>query len=153
MATEAQSQIALFDLLARLEGRYPLLRYVHHCASESAGGQKVRRSYTKRDGTTGHKMVPMDVLRDARMGSKPGVHDVLIFCRNRCAVAGFPPRYFVGATAELKTMTGRVSADQARWTRHLTDEGWYCLECRDWCDAARLIIPWCGGDLRDVEGL
>jgi hypothetical protein len=151
---ESDGQMALFDLLARLEGRWPLLQYVTHVANESSGANKVRRSYRKKDGTTGYKMVPLDVLTGAQMGVKKGVPDIVVFCSNRCAVAERGAYYFIGLTVEAKTETGRMSPDQARWSVHLTAEGWYCYEYYgDWRPAARLIIEWVGGDPSQVEGL
>lgn len=149
---ETDGQAALFDLLKRLEGRYPLLQYVTHIANESSGANKVRRSYRKKDGTTGYKMVPMDVLTGAQMGVKKGVLD--IFC--------FVGRYdheqniwYPGLVIEGKSSTGDLSDDQERWVAHLTAQGWKVVVLRfdDWRPAARLIIDWCGGDSRTVEGL
>lgn len=131
---ETDAQIALFDLLSRLEGRWPLLRYVTHVPN---GG--------KRDKATAARL--------KAMGVKPGVCDILVFCRNRCPIDGRPPLYFAGLADERKTTTGRLSADQERWQKHLVHEGWYAVTSTDWTDEARLIISWCGGDPSVVEGL
>ena len=151
--TETQDQIALFDLLARLESRYPLLQFVAHPANESGGGQKVRTTYRKRDGSIGYRMTPVDVLRDARMGSKPGIPDILVFCMNRAAIEGQPAYYYTGLAIERKSARGVVSDDQQRWLRQLSREGWYTMLSTDWTAEARLILTWVGGDLADVGGL
>lgn len=150
---EADGQAALFDLLARLEGRWPLLAFVTHVQNESSGANKVRRSYRKKDGTTGYKMVPMDVLTGAQQGVKPGVPDIVGFLRNRCPVLHYPIGHFVGFTIERKAKGGIVRPDQARWAAHLWEEGWYAVTSTDWTDEVRLIIAWCGGDVSQVEGL
>lgn len=148
---ETQGEIALFDLLSRLEGRWPLLAYVTHVANESAGGSKVRRSYTKRDGTQGYKMVPLDVMRDAQMGVKKGVPDVICFVQHYDAVLNVS---YPGLVIEMKTDDGDTSPHQKRWLAHLKQHGWFCVvNVGDWRPAARLIIDWCGGDASQVEGL
>lgn len=148
---ETEGQIALFDLLRRLEGRWPLLAYVTHVANESSGGSKVRRSYTKRDGTQGYKMVPVDVMRDAQMGVKKGVPDVVCFVQRYDAVLNVA---YPGLVVEMKADDGDTSPHQKRWLAHLTAQGWkVVVNVGDWRPAARLIIDWCGGDSRAVEGL
>jgi len=148
---ETAGQTALFELLKRIEGRYPLLQYVTHIANESAGGAKVRRSYTKKDGTQGFKMVPIDVLKDARMGVRKGVPDIL------CFVGRYDPAgnvWYPGLAIEMKASDGDTSPNQERWLAHLRQQGWFCaVNVGDWRPAARLIIDWCGGDARTVEGL
>lgn len=148
---EADAQVALFDLLGRLEGRWPLLAFVHHSANESSGANKVRRSYTKRDGTQGYKMVPIDVMRDARMGTKKGFPDIIV------PVQRYEPSlnvWYVGLIVERKIAGEKPSEAQERWLTHFRAQGWCCVvNAGDWRPAARLIIDWCGGDASQVEGL
>lgn len=151
--SESSDQIALFDLLSRLEGRYPLLQYVMHPRNESSGGNKVRRSYTKKDGSTGWKMIPVDVLNGAQMGVRPGAPDIFLPVRNRAPIQGFPPGHFTGLAIERKAAKGRASDDQTRWLVHLTSEGWYATVAREWGKEAALIITWVGGDPDEIKGL
>lgn len=149
--SETGDQMALFDFLARVEGRYPLLAYVFHPANEaSGGGAKVRVQYTKRDGSAGWRQVPVEALQNARMGVKAGVWDVWAPFRNRADVWGYPARVFVGLVIEMKTEQGALSTEQEAWRDFLREEGWGCQVCREWTDAARLLVTWAGGEPGEV---
>lgn len=148
---ESDGQMALFDLLGRLEGRWPQLQYVTHVANESSGANKVRRSYRKKDGTTGYKMVPLDVLTGAQMGVKKGVPDIICFVQRYDASLNIT---WPGLIIEMKSLGGDTGDDQKRWLAHLKQQGWCCVvNVGDWRPAARLIIEWVGGDPSQVEGL
>lgn len=132
--SEATDQIALFDLLKRLEGQLPLLRFCLHIPNGE-----------KRDKATAARLKAMGVRR--------GAPDILFPIRNQRAVDRLSPRECVGLVIELKTDIGRLSTAQEDWMRMFVDEGWYTAVCRDWTDAARLIVAWVGGDPGMVEGL
>jgi hypothetical protein len=152
--SERTEQEALFDFLSRMEGRYPLLKYVFHVPNEaSGGGAKVRTSYQKRDGSTGYKMTPVEALTNARMGVKKGVWDIWFPVRNRAEIWGKPSGAFAGLTIEMKAKHGALFPEQWEWHDLLCSEGWGCGVCNDWPTAARLLIHWVGGDPNEIEGL
>lgn len=152
--SETTDQIALFDFLSRMEGRYPLLKYVFHPANEaSGGGRKIRTAYQRRDGRTGYKMVPVEAMTNAQMGVKKGVWDLLFPVRNRTEIWERPAAFFTGLAIEMKTRSGVLSAEQLAWGELLCAEGWGCTVCRAWPVAARLLIQWAGGDPGEIEGL
>lgn len=152
--SERTDQEALFDFLSRMEGRYPLLRWVFHVPSEaSGGGPKVRTRYIRSDGSAGYKMTPVEALTNARMGVKPGIHDIWAPFRNRAEMWGYRAGLFVGLTIEMKFGAGKLTPEQIEWREFLRIEGWAFAECRDWASAAQLLIVWVGGDPNEVEGL
>lgn len=152
--SEQTEQQALFHFLATMEGRYPIFRYVFHVPNEAnGGGAKVRQSYTRRDGSQGWKMTPVEVLAGARMGVKAGCWDIWAPFHNRVAIWGYPALTFAGLVIEMKSKDGRLSADQESWREFLRGEGWGCQVYRNWTDAARTLIAWAGGNPEEVQGL
>lgn len=152
--SETSDQIALFDFLTRVEGRYPLLKFCFHPANEaSGGGQKVRTTYQKRDGTTGYKMTPVEALTNARMGVRKGVWDIWLPVHNRAEIWGYSPGAFTGCVIEMKSTKGDLSPEQTEWRELLRTEGWACQVYRDWTQAACLLIQWVGGNPNEIEGL
>lgn len=131
---ETQGQIALFDLLARLEPRWPLLQRCLHIPNGE-----------KRDIATAARL--------KALGVRAGAPDIILPIRNRCAVFDYPTGALSGLAIELKAKGGRASQAQLDWLTALADEGWYARLCFDWTEAARLIINWAGGDASQVEGL
>lgn len=145
--SETTDQQALFDLLACAEGRYPILARVFHVPGEAnGGGQKIRRPYQKQDGTTGWKATPIEALRNAQLGYRKGIPDIIAPFRNRVAIWGYRPNLFTGLTIELKTARGVVSPEQESWQEFLISEGWACQVEREWTRAAALILTWAGAD-------
>jgi len=61
-------------------------------------------------------------VRLQRMGTKPGIPDVMIFdpCQSRIS-----DQKYVGCAIELKHGKGRVTAHQADWLQWLGERGWY----------------------------
>ncbi len=131
---ETQGQIALFDLLGRLEGRWPLVARCLHIPNGE-----------KRDKATAARL--------KRLGVRAGAPDIILPIRNRCTIFDYPAGALSGLAIELKAKGGRASPAQLDWLAALADEGWYARLCFDWTEAARLIIAWCGGDPSQVEGL
>lgn len=137
--SETTDQIALMSLINQLAGldefgnptqaapRYPALRWVFHPAGE--------------------RQSKAETIRAARMGQRAGLPDIL-----------FAQPYYDSATntqysgiaIELKTATGRVRPEQDAWLKQLQRAGWFVAICREWTDAARLLIKWVGGDPREV---
>jgi hypothetical protein len=152
--SERTEQEALFDFLSRMEGRYPLLKYVFHVPNEaSGGGAKVRTAYQKTDGSLGYKMTPVEAFTNARMGVRKGAWDIWAPFRNRAPIWEYPAGIFVGCAIEMKVRGGRLSLDQEAWGAFLCAEGWSCTVCYDWTSAAQLLIRWVGGDPDEIEGL
>lgn len=143
--SESTDQQALFGLLRRAEPRYPLLRYVFHPANEaSGGGAKVRRSYTKRDGSQGYRMVPIEAMTNAAMGVKAGVWDTWAPFRNRAPIWGYRAGAFAGLVVELKSGKNDLTPAQEEWRDFLTAEGWACQVRWEWTAAARDFLTWAG---------
>jgi hypothetical protein len=129
---ETDAQIALFDLLTRLEGRWPLLQWAFHVPNGE-----------KRDKATAARL--------KAMGLKPGVCDILVPVQRYDAALNV---CWPGLAVEMKATTGKPSDDQKRWLAHFKQQGWFCaVNVGDWRPAATLIISWCGGDPSVVEGL
>ena len=148
--SEATEQHALFDFLARMEGRHPHFRYVFHPANEANGGGQTIKLVRGRK----IREVPLEVLRGARMGVKPGVWDVWAPFRNRAEIFGYPAGLFCGLAIEMKSNSGDLSTEQKDWREFLRGEGWCCQVYKEWTLAARTLIQWVGGDPDlEVEGL
>ena len=121
--SEATDQMALFDLLETARGRYPLLGYAFHVPNGE-----------KRDDATAAKL--------ARMGVRRGVPDVILPIRDKLGV-------FAGLAIELKTARGRTSPEQEEWLIMLHVQGWKTEVCREWTDAARLLLAWVGAEPKE----
>lgn len=149
--SEQTEHEALFDFLSRIEGRHPDVRWAFHCPNEADGGGTKRRvSYTRRDGSQGWKMVPLETLRAPARGIRPGIPDVLMPIVNAAPIGG---EFFVGLAIELKHGRNTTTDDQAAWLECLQLNGWATYVCYHWTDAARIIIRWVGGDPEEVQGL
>lgn len=120
-AKEAEEQEALFEWAARLEGKYPDLKWMYHIANGE-----------KRDKATAAKL--------QRMGVKSGVLDIFL----PVAVNGFHGMY-----VEMKRLRGGVlSQEQLDWIDHLMRQGYYVLSCKGWEDASRHIELYLSGKIR-----
>lgn len=129
--SEATDQAALFDFLARMEGRYPALKWAFHVPNGE-----------KRDKATAAKL--------KEMGTKPGVPDVIFpwaYYDERANIA------YPGCVIELKHGRNSTTPDQDAWLEHFRRCGWFVAVFHDWMHAARLLLRWVGGDEREVEGL
>lgn len=125
--------------------RLPDLAYCWHTANESAGGPKT---------DTG---IPLDVLREARMGAVAGVWDWLLIGTNKSSLGEVRPFTFNGLAIELKSIRAYRSANQGltqeqlAWRERYKDCFWYTAVFCEWTDAARLLIRWVGGDVTDFR--
>jgi hypothetical protein len=152
--SEQTEHEALADFLLRMEGRYPALAFVKHTPNEAdGGGEKKRIPYTKRDGSQGWKMVPLETLRGPSRGIKPGVFDWEFLLPNQGEFYGVTYGWYHGIAIELKVGKNDLSPDQRRWKEHYLQNDWATYVCYDWTEAARLLILWVGGNPDDVEGL
>lgn len=148
--SEQTAHEALADFLRQHAApRLPELAFVWHTANESAGGAKTRSG------------VPLDVIKEARMGCVAGVWDWLYIGNNQCGIGECGPYYFVGLAVELKssrayrTKEQGLSDDQIGWRRHYIKHGWYTAVYpeQDWQAAALLFVRWVGGDVNDFQFL
>lgn len=145
--SETTAHMALAEFLKVASARLPDLAYVWHTANESAGGAKTR---------TG---VPLDVLREARMGAVAGVWDWLYIGANAAPIAEMRAGYFGGLAIELKSTKAYRSADhglspaQQAWQTRYVCSGWYIAVFpeQDWTKAARLLVRWVGGNVEDFR--
>lgn len=125
--------------------RLPDLAFVWHTANESAGGTRTRSG------------IPLDVLKEARMGVVAGVWDWLYIGYNLCGIGACAPFHFAGLAIELKSTRAYrtphqgLSDAQVAWRRHYIKHGWYAAVYPEqaWPDAARLLVRWVGGDVND----
>lgn len=122
--SEATDHLALFDFLARIEGREPDVRWAFHCPNGE-----------KRDKATAAKL--------KRMGVRAGVPDILMPITNATPIGG---EFFVGLAIELKAGKNTVTDEQGAWLECLQLNGWCTHVVYDWVDAARIIVRWVGGD-------
>lgn len=96
-AKEAQTQVAIFQWVAVMTGRYPELELLFHVPN---GGS--RNFY--------------EAINLKRQGVKPGVPDMIL---------PVPKGKYHGLFLELKRLGGRKpSEDQARWIEKLTEQGY-----------------------------
>ena len=145
--SEQTAHEALAQFLKIATPRLPDLAFVWHTANESAGGAKSR---------TG---IPLDVLKEARMGAVAGVWDWLYIGHNLCGIFEIAPFHFSGLAIELKS-TRAFRADsrgltdaQIAWRRHYIKHGWYTAVYpeQEWHEAARLLVRWTGGNIEDFD--
>lgn len=145
--SETTAHEALASFLKIAAARLPDLGYVWHTANESAGGQKTARG------------VPLDVLKEARMGAVAGVWDWLFLGANQQRIDGTGAYYFHGVAIELKSTkayrekNNGLSPEQIAWRTRYIRNGWYTAVYaeQDWTDAAKLLIRWVGGDVEDFR--
>lgn len=141
--SETTAHLSLVDFLARHTARLPMLGFVFHCANESAGGAKSKSG------------VPLDVLKEARMGAQAGVWDfmMLLPCRS-ILLSGMYAERPCGVAIELKSDIAYkrphngLSPSQVAWRAHYELCGWACYvfpESR-WHEAALLLVACAGGE-------
>lgn len=148
--SEQTAHEALTDFLHRHAApRLPDLAYVWHTANESAGGAKTRAG------------VPIDVLKEARMGVVAGVWDWLYIGQNQEPIHDYGRYHFRGLAIELKSskeyrkVHNGLSPEQLCWRQYYHRNSWYAAVYpeQDWHEAARLLIRWVGGDVNDFRFL
>lgn len=145
--SETAAHEALASFLKIAAAKLPDLGYVFHVANESAGGAK----------TAGG--IPLDVLKEARMGAVAGVWDWLFLGTNRQPVSGMGAFFFQGVAIELKsskayrTANHGLSPEQDAWMTRYICNGWYTAVYpeNDWTGAAQLLIRWVGGNIEDFK--
>jgi len=129
--SETSAHLSLVDFLDRHADRLPLLSYVFHVANESAGGAKSRSG------------IPLDVLKEARMGCRAGVWDFqIILPAGGIAIE-------LKSNAAYKRPHNGLSPAQLTWRAHYEACGWACYvfpESR-WTEAALTLVAACGGDV------
>lgn len=149
--SETSEQRALFDFLARMEGRYPLLAFVKHTPNEANGGGN---TVTLRGPNGKMRNVPVEVLRNAQMGVKAGAWDIEYLGPNEGSIPELcPADFYRGLAIEMKAKNGRLSDEQKEWREHYRANGWHTKVCDDWTVAARLLLRWVGGNPDEVIGL
>ena len=111
--TEDQHQAALiqWSQQASIRRKYPDLKLMYHIPNE-------------------RKCTPQQGARLKRIGVKSGVPDLDL---------PVPRGNYHGMRIEMKTENGRTSENQKWWIDELTKQGYYCVVCRGWEDAARQI--------------
>lgn len=150
--SETAEHMALTHFLKVAECRLPALRFVKHTPNEAnGGGGKIRTSYTKRDGSTGWKMIPLEAIRNSQMGVRAGAWDWELIGFNLYPIFGQPTGFYQGLAIEMKAEQGVLSADQRLWEAHYQACGWKTMICRDWIIAAGILVLWVGGDPRDFS--
>lgn len=122
--SELTDHLALFDFLARIEGREPDVKWAFHCPNGE-----------KRDKATAAKL--------KRMGVRAGVPDILMPIVNAAPIGG---EFFVGLAIELKAGKNTTTEEQDAWLECLQLNGWSAYTVYDWVDAARIIVRWVGGN-------
>lgn len=145
--SETTAHEALASFLKIASAKLPDLAYVWHTANESAGGAKSARG------------VPLDVLKEARMGAVAGVWDWLYIGGNQLPIQTVENFYFSGVAIELKSTRAYrtehqgLSPEQIAWRTHYIRHGWYTAIYPEqaWTDAARLLVRWVGGDIEDFR--
>ena len=87
--------------------------------------------------------VPNGGARDAKegarlkkMGVKKGVPDILIFKMTK--------NFYLGFALELKSKTGKITADQEAWLLSFKAEGWATEVCDNIDDVMRIITVYYG---------
>ncbi len=145
--SEQSAHEALAQFLTVATPRLPDLAFVWHTANESSGGAKSSRG------------IPLDVLKEARMGAVAGVWDWLYIGANVHRIGDIPSYVYIGLAIELKstkafrTANQGLSNAQIAWRRHYIKHGWYTVVYpeQDWHEAARLLVQWTGGKLEDFD--
>jgi hypothetical protein len=122
--TESQIQSAFFEWLSLHEKKYPELSL---CYAIPNGAHK---SIASR-------------MKFKREGLKAGVPDVhLPLTSVEWPTRPRPRSFFAGLWIEFKSDKGRVSDTQKEWIEKLTNEGHRVEVCRDWTQAANIVIDY-----------
>ena len=110
--TEAQEQSALFEWAARMQGKYPALRYMFAIPN---GGSR--------------NLIEARHLKE--QGVKAGVPDIFL---------PSPAGLYCGLFIEMKRQKGgRVSAEQSEWISELKRAGYKAIVCAGWQEAKTAI--------------
>ena len=112
--TEEEEQTALFSWAALMEGRYPVLRLLHHIPN---GGKRSKR----------------EAARFKAAGVKRGVSDLFL----PCARGGYHGLYI-----ELKALDGKPSAEQKAFAEAVRSEGFVCAFCWGAEEAEAVILDY-----------
>jgi len=116
--TEDEEQTALFSWAALMEGKYPVLRWMHHIPN---GGKRSKS----------------EAVRFRAMGVRAGVSDVFL----PCARGGFHGLYI-----EMKALDGRPSAEQKKFAEAVRAEGYLCVFCYGAAEAEEIIDHYLKGE-------
>lgn len=133
--SEATAHLSLVDFLDRHAERLPALAFVFHVANESAGGAKSKSG------------VPLDVLKEARMGAQSGVWDFMLL------LPGGGLALELKSDAAYRKAYNDLSPAQRRWRAHYEACGWttYVYPESRWHEAALRLVAACGGDPNDYQ--
>lgn len=143
--SETTDHQALARFLRIAAAKLPDLAFVWHTPNESAGGAR------------NDKGVPLDVLKEARMGTVAGVWDWLFLGCNLAPIQLAPTARYHGVAIELKSTSAYRSKNrglsdaQLEWQNRYEINGWYTAVFCEWTEAAQLLIRWVGGDVNDFR--
>ena len=121
--TEEEEQIALFSWAKLAEGRFPVLRWLHHIPN---GGKRSKS----------------EAARFRAAGVKAGVSDVFL----PCARGGYHGLYI-----EMKALDGRPSEEQKKFAEAVRAEGFLAVLCYGAEQAEKTIIDYLTGKRRRGE--
>ncbi len=138
--SESNEQIALFDLIRRLEGKYPLLKRVYHVPN---GGMR-------------HKATAGRLKAE---GVRPGVLDINIDVPQR-KVDGLKYSHglrgddclttvYHGLRIEMKFGKNKPTAEQKDWLEYYESAGYQTAVCYTSIEAWNVIVKYLGyGELK-----
>lgn len=145
--SETTAHEALARFLKIASATLPDLAYVWHTANESAGGAKSSNG------------VPLDVIKEARMGAVAGVWDWLYLGSNVQRIGDLDAYRFAGLAIELKSTAAYRKANQGlspaqiAWRTRYIRNGWYTAIYPEdaWPQAAEVLVRWVGGNVTDFR--
>lgn len=117
--SESVEQICLFRWARYLEGKYTVLKLMHHIPN---GGQRNKAT----------------AARLKAEGVKAGVPDICL----PVARGGYHGLYI-----ELKASKGKVSKVQKEWIKCLNAEGYFAVVCHGWAESAEAIMAYLDGKI------